>query len=160
MRGIGSSPPRTQHPTHETTLHSMDPRLLCIFASACPGVANPRFSREFETLGSFSETPQLACSTCHVVLEEPLYESLEEPSDDENDMLDLAFALTDTSRLGCQVKARAPGDTKVVPNCWLKSARLPRQDTRPLPSPACKHNQILSRWRLSQKADPCVRVQP
>ena len=26
------------------------------------------------------------------------------PDDDENDMLDMAFGLTDTSRLGCQVK--------------------------------------------------------
>lgn len=26
-----------------------------------------------------------------------------EPDDDENDMLDLAFGLTETSRLGCQV---------------------------------------------------------
>lgn len=28
---------------------------------------------------------------------------MEEPSDDENDMLDLAFGLTETSRLGCQI---------------------------------------------------------
>ena len=46
----------------------------------------------------------LACSTCHVVLEEELFEKLPEPSDDENDMLDLAFGLTETSRLGCQVE--------------------------------------------------------
>lgn len=26
-----------------------------------------------------------------------------EPEDDENDMLDLAFGLTETSRLGCQI---------------------------------------------------------
>ncbi|KAK9761686.1 mitochondrial matrix iron-sulfur protein, variant 2 [Basidiobolus ranarum] len=45
----------------------------------------------------------LACSTCHVVIPEEYYEKLEEPSDEENDMLDLAFGLTDTSRLGCQV---------------------------------------------------------
>ena len=29
---------------------------------------------------------------------------MEEPDDDENDMLDLAFGLKETSRLGCQVK--------------------------------------------------------
>jgi ferredoxin-2, mitochondrial len=29
---------------------------------------------------------------------------MDEPEDDENDMLDLAFGLTETSRLGCQVK--------------------------------------------------------
>ncbi|WFD37845.1 mitochondrial matrix iron-sulfur protein [Malassezia japonica] len=46
----------------------------------------------------------IACSTCHVILDEDAYYHLEEPGDDENDMLDLAFGLTDTSRLGCQVK--------------------------------------------------------
>ena len=45
----------------------------------------------------------LACSTCHVVLEEKVYQSLPEPTDKENDMLDLAFGLTPSSRLGCQV---------------------------------------------------------
>lgn len=45
-----------------------------------------------------------ACSTCHViVLDQDLYDKMPEPDDDENDMLDLAFGLTETSRLGCQV---------------------------------------------------------
>lgn len=47
----------------------------------------------------------LACSTCHVILDQESYDKLPEPSDEENDMLDLAFGLTETSRLGCQVKA-------------------------------------------------------
>jgi len=46
----------------------------------------------------------VACSTCHVILSPEHYELLPEPEDDENDMLDMAFGLTDTSRLGCQVK--------------------------------------------------------
>lgn len=33
-----------------------------------------------------------------------IYDKMVEPDDDENDMLDLAFGLTETSRLGCQVK--------------------------------------------------------
>lgn len=45
----------------------------------------------------------VACSTCHVILPEEYYDKLPEPEDDENDMLDMAFGLTDTSRLGCQV---------------------------------------------------------
>ncbi|KAF9963024.1 hypothetical protein BGZ70_007717 [Mortierella alpina] len=45
----------------------------------------------------------LACSTCHLILDEGSFSKLEEPTDEENDMLDLAFGLTDTSRLGCQV---------------------------------------------------------
>ena len=44
-----------------------------------------------------------ACSTCHVILESGIYDALEDPSEDEDDMLDQAFGLTTTSRLGCQV---------------------------------------------------------
>lgn len=46
----------------------------------------------------------LACSTCHVIVEPQWYELLEEASEDEEDMLDLAFGLTHTSRLGCQIR--------------------------------------------------------
>lgn len=45
-----------------------------------------------------------ACSTCHVIVDPEFYDEIPEPDDDENDMLDLAFGLTETSRLGCQVK--------------------------------------------------------
>jgi 2Fe-2S ferredoxin len=45
----------------------------------------------------------LACSTCHVIVEEAFYDKLPSASDDEEDMLDLAFGLTHTSRLGCQI---------------------------------------------------------
>ena len=45
----------------------------------------------------------LACSTCHVVVEADWFELLKEPTEDEEDMLDLAFGLTQTSRLGCQI---------------------------------------------------------
>ncbi|HYG91773.1 MAG TPA: ferredoxin family 2Fe-2S iron-sulfur cluster binding protein [Azospirillum sp.] len=45
----------------------------------------------------------LACSTCHVVVEPEWYDVLNEASEDEEDMLDLAFGLTKTSRLGCQI---------------------------------------------------------
>ncbi|CAL5064152.1 unnamed protein product [Urochloa decumbens] len=48
----------------------------------------------------------LACSTCHVIVTDVnYYNKLEDPVDEENDMLDLAFGLTETSRLGCQVIA-------------------------------------------------------
>ncbi len=45
----------------------------------------------------------LACSTCHVVIDSDWYGKLPEASEDEEDMLDLAFGLTPTSRLGCQI---------------------------------------------------------
>ncbi|KAI7150637.1 Adrenodoxin [Hortaea werneckii] len=56
-----------------------------------------------------------ACSTCHVIVQsEEMFDKMEEPSDDENDMLDLAFGLTETSRLGCQVLMNKELDGLVV----------------------------------------------
>lgn len=46
--------------------------------------------------------------------DESAYEKMEEPSDDENDMLDLAFGLTETSRLGCQIKMSKDLDGLVI----------------------------------------------
>ena len=45
----------------------------------------------------------LACSTCHIIVDEAWYDLLPPASEDEEDMLDLAFGLTGTSRLGCQI---------------------------------------------------------
>jgi 2Fe-2S ferredoxin len=45
----------------------------------------------------------LACSTCHVIVDPEWYELLKDATEDEEDMLDLAFGLTKTSRLGCQI---------------------------------------------------------
>ncbi|XP_022696125.1 adrenodoxin-like isoform X2 [Varroa jacobsoni] len=46
----------------------------------------------------------LACSTCHLIFKPEDYAKLKEkPTDEEMDMLDLAYGLTETSRLGCQV---------------------------------------------------------
>jgi ferredoxin-2, mitochondrial len=56
-----------------------------------------------------------ACSTCHVIVtDQKYYDQMPEPDDDENDMLDLAFGLTETSRLGCQVKMTKELDGMVV----------------------------------------------
>ncbi|CAK7216889.1 mitochondrial matrix iron-sulfur protein [Sporothrix curviconia] len=56
-----------------------------------------------------------ACSTCHVIVEDEAYfDKMNEPDDDENDMLDLAFGLTETSRLGCQVTMTKELDGLVV----------------------------------------------
>ena len=45
----------------------------------------------------------LSCSTCHVVVDSDAYERLRDPDEDEQEMLDLAFGLRPTSRLGCQI---------------------------------------------------------
>ncbi len=46
----------------------------------------------------------LACSTCHVIVDEKFFNELPEAAEEEEDMLDVAFGLTHTSRLGCQIK--------------------------------------------------------
>jgi len=56
----------------------------------------------------------MACSTCHVVVEDEWYARLPEPGIDEEDMLDLAFGLTRTSRLGCQLELTDDLDGLVV----------------------------------------------
>ncbi len=60
----------------------------------------------------------LACSTCHVIVDKPFYDKLSEPTEDEEDMLDLAFGLTPTSRLGCQIilTQELDGLTLIVPD--------------------------------------------
>ena len=76
-----------------------------------------------------------ACSTCHVIVADSegeggkegrsadeVFDRMEEPSDDENDMLDLAFGLTETSRLGCQVVMSKELDGLVV------SCLIPNED--------------------------------
>ena len=45
----------------------------------------------------------LACSTCHVLVVNPHHSQLPKPSEAEEDMLDLAFGVTEESRLGCQI---------------------------------------------------------
>jgi 2Fe-2S ferredoxin len=56
----------------------------------------------------------LACSTCHVIIDPAWFEKLTKPTEDEEDMLDLAFGLEQTSRLGCQIVMTAALDGLVV----------------------------------------------
>lgn len=56
----------------------------------------------------------VACSTCHIVLDQQVYDKLPEASEDEEDMLDMAFGLTQTSRLGCQVHVEE----------WMKNCKV------------------------------------
>ncbi|VDP29596.1 unnamed protein product [Schistosoma mattheei] len=57
----------------------------------------------------------LACSTCHLIFAKEDFDNLRDPlTEEEQDMLDLAYGLTDTSRLGCQVKVNEDMDGIVV----------------------------------------------
>jgi ferredoxin, 2Fe-2S len=56
----------------------------------------------------------MACSTCHVIVDAAFRERLDEPSREEDAMLDLAWGLTPTSRLGCQIVLTEALDGLVV----------------------------------------------
>ena len=56
----------------------------------------------------------LACSTCHVIVDPAWFAKLPSPTEDEEDMLDLAFGLEKTSRLGCQLVMTEALDGLVV----------------------------------------------
>lgn len=56
----------------------------------------------------------LACATCHVVVDPAWAAKLARPTEDEEDMLDLAFGLEKTSRLGCQLVITEALDGLVV----------------------------------------------
>jgi len=56
----------------------------------------------------------LACSTCHIVVAPEWFDRLPAATDDEEDMLDLAFGLSQTSRLGCQLIMKSAYDGLVV----------------------------------------------
>lgn len=56
----------------------------------------------------------MACSTCHLIIDPDWYDRLKPASEEEDDMLDLAFGLTKTSRLGCQILLTEELDGLVV----------------------------------------------
>jgi ferredoxin len=50
---------------------------------------------------------QMACSTCHVIVDKADFAKLPRASEDEEDLLDLAAHVTSTSRLACQIRLDA-----------------------------------------------------
>ena len=56
----------------------------------------------------------LSCATCHLVVDPAWYDKLPPPKEDEEAILDVAFDITRTSRLGCQLRMTAELDGCVV----------------------------------------------
>lgn len=56
----------------------------------------------------------MACSTCHVIVDESWCGRLPPPSEEEEYMLDLAIGVTPTSRLGCQIQLTAELDGLIL----------------------------------------------
>lgn len=55
-----------------------------------------------------------ACATCHVYVDDAWREKVGKPAAMEEDMLDFAFDVRDTSRLSCQIKVTAALDGLVL----------------------------------------------
>jgi ferredoxin len=47
---------------------------------------------------------QMSCSTCHVVVASDDFSRLPPASEEEDDLLDMAWRVTGTSRLACQIR--------------------------------------------------------
>lgn len=65
---------------------------------------------------------QAACTTCHVILRQG-FDSLEEASEKEEDMLDKAWGLEATSRLSCQAKVAGEDVTIEIPKYTINYER-------------------------------------
>ena len=57
---------------------------------------------------------QMACSTCHVIVDKDWFDKLPRSVEDEEDMLDLASGARRTSRLSCQIILTTELDGLVV----------------------------------------------
>lgn len=57
---------------------------------------------------------QMACSTCHVIVDPADFAHLPRASEEEDDLLDLAWGVARTSRLACQITLTGELDTLTV----------------------------------------------
>lgn len=63
-----------------------------------------------------------ACTTCHVVVREG-FDSLNEPEEEEEDLLDRAWGLEPHSRLSCQAIVSSQDLTVEIPKYTINHAR-------------------------------------
>lgn len=99
------------------------------------------FRNEIEIEGACEAS--LACCTCHVYVDEAYYDRIPEPTEDEEDMLDMAPQLKPNSRLSCQIilKPELEGITVTLPKI-----------TRTFSKDIANSQRYLSRHLLKQRA--------
>ncbi len=85
------------------TVHFIDPKgaRTTVQAKSGDSVLDVAHANDIDIEGACEGS--MACSTCHVIVADPWFDMLPDPKEEEEDMLDLAFDLQETSRLGCQV---------------------------------------------------------
>jgi 2Fe-2S ferredoxin len=113
--------------------------------------------REGETLldvANFNEVDQIegacegcmCCSTCHMVFDPATFAALGPVPDDEQDVIDRAAGVTDTSRLGCQVRV-----TKA-----LEGKRVRQRHIASVVKTGGRHHVLITRVGFSAVAVVCV----
>ncbi|GAB0493203.1 hypothetical protein MMPV_004478 [Pyropia vietnamensis] len=111
-RSHTSAPPPPGTPTVSLTIVERDGTRRCLDVPVGTSVLSVAHSNDIDLEGACEGS--LACSTCHVYVDEATFAGLPEACDDELDMLDLAFGLRENSRLGCQVLCEEATDGMVV----------------------------------------------
>ena len=81
---------------------------------AHPGQTLLEVAREYEIDIEGTCEGNLACATCHLIIDKDWFVKLPEATEDERDMLDLVSGLTVNSRLGCQITVTADLDGLIV----------------------------------------------
>jgi len=108
-RGLASEPPVS------LTFQFPDGERQTVAAKIGDSLLDVVLDHEVDIDGFGACEGTLACSTCHVILPEELFSGMEaDITDEEMDMLDLAFGLEATSRLGCQCIVNKNYDGRVV----------------------------------------------
>ncbi|CAK1556054.1 unnamed protein product [Leptosia nina] len=101
---LSISRPALQEDKVKVTFHLYDGRQLEAEGKVGDTLLDVVVNNDLDIDGYGACEGTVTCSTCHVVLTQEDFDRLpEEAGDEERDMLDLAYGLTDTSRLGCQI---------------------------------------------------------
>ena len=79
-----------------------------------PGRTLLEVAREYDIDIEGTCEGNLACATCHLIIDKDWFFKLPEATEDERDMLDLVSGLTVNSRLGCQIMVTADLDGLIV----------------------------------------------
>ena len=85
------------------TLTIIDPDGTRHQLNAKPGSSVLQIARQNDIAIEGACEGAMSCSTCHVIVERKAFKNLPNPDEDEEDILDLAWGRTRTSRLACQV---------------------------------------------------------
>ena len=86
------------------TIHFVKPDGATVSVEAKDGASLMEVGRDANVGVEGTCGGSLSCATCHVIFDKAGFALVGGASEDEMDMLDLAFGVEETSRLGCQIK--------------------------------------------------------